>query len=113
MDKEVLVLEREELCKALAERSSQMEDLSKQLESLRGQDQRQMTAAEARESLEARASALREEVRCHSHCDCHVQARGECINALDSMPVLCIRQVFTHQTRVSSDMPTCSGASEF
>jgi hypothetical protein len=63
MDKEVLVLERDELCKALAERSAQMEDLSKQLQSLRGLDQRHITEAEARESLEARASALREEVR--------------------------------------------------
>jgi chromosome segregation ATPase len=65
MDKEVLVLERDELCKALAERSAQMEDLSKQLQSLRGLDQRHITEAEARESLEARASALREEVRGH------------------------------------------------
>jgi len=53
MDKEVLVHEREELCKALSEQSKQIEELS----------QRRAHEDEARESFEARACALQEEVR--------------------------------------------------
>jgi hypothetical protein len=63
MDKELLVHEREGLCKTLSEQSKQIEELEQHLQSLRILDQRRAHEDEARESCEARAYALREEVR--------------------------------------------------